>query len=219
MRKNLRGWQSVFAFTFRQATQGKAFRIVTTLVSLIIIGVFILINVLIAKLEDSDEIIDPSPIDTVYILDNSGLEATDYKELYPEFSQDYLNHIELISIKDKSEAEVVKLAESNSPNSIAIIISATNGTYHIEARIPNESDIIDADAWEIVDIISKTFETNKILESGLSMEKLQAISAPVNSTYHDIGENTNPAAFAIKFAAPMLFSFMLYMMFILYGKL
>ncbi len=217
MKNKFRGWQSVFTFTFQQATKGKGFRFVTALVSFLIIGIIVLISVLVAK-PDKEETTEPSPIDTVYVLDNSGLEETDFKAMNPEFSEEHLADISFINVKDKSETEVVQMAGKNSPTSVAIIISATNGEYQLEARIPSESEVDEDDVWDIINPMISAFETNKMLQASLSMEQLQAMLKPVNITYFDIGESSNDFAFIIKMFAPMIFSLMLYFMLLIYGQ-
>ena len=217
MKNKFRGWQSVFTFTFQQATKGKGFRFVTALVSFLIIGISVLISVLVAK-PDKEEITEPSPITTVYVLDNSGLEETDFRAMNPEFSEEHLASINFINVKDKSEDEVVQMADKNSPTSVVIIISATNGEYQLEARIPYESEINQDDAWDLINPMISAFETNKMLQAGLSMEQLQAMLKPVNITYFDIGESSNDFAFLIKMIAPMIFSLMLYFMLLIYGQ-
>ena len=217
MKNKFRGWQSVFTFTFQQATKGKGFRFVTALVSFLIIGISVLISVLVAK-PDKEEITEPSPITTVYVLDNSGLEETDFRAMNPEFSEEHLASINFISVKDKSEDEVVQMADKNSPTSVVIIISATNGEYQLEARIPYESEIKQDDAWDLINPMISAFETNKMLQAGLSMEQLQAMLKPVNITYFDIGESSNVFAFLIKMIGPMIFSLMLYIMLLIYGQ-
>ncbi len=217
MKNNFRGWQSVFNFTFRQGTKGKGFRIVTPLVSLLIIGLLVLINVLVAK-PDKDDVREPSPIETVYVLDNSGLEATDYKALNPEFSEEHLSDISFININDITDDDLVQMAGKNSAKSIAMIISVSDDGYEIEGRIPLDSEIEDDDVWDLLDPMISAFNTNKMLQSGLSMEQLQAMLKPVNTTYYDIGENTNEFVFIIKMIAPMLFSLILYFMLLNYGQ-
>ena len=46
--KDFRGWATVFEFTFRQSTK-KAFKIITALVAVLIIGSIIIINIFAAR--------------------------------------------------------------------------------------------------------------------------------------------------------------------------
>ncbi len=80
MKDNFRGWTSVYAFTLSQATKGISFKLVTTLVSLLIIGALVVVNLVVAK-PDKESNSGPSPIKAVYVLDNSGLQPTNYKDI------------------------------------------------------------------------------------------------------------------------------------------
>ena len=66
---NFHGWKTVFDFTFRQASKGGGFRIVTALVSIIILGIFMISNLLIAK-PDKEKVLEPSVITQVLIQDS-----------------------------------------------------------------------------------------------------------------------------------------------------
>src|SRR4051812_32205846 len=99
MKHNFRGWTTVFSFTFRQATKGIAFKLVTTLVTLIIIGVFILVNVLTAKPEDKNKT-EISPIKSVFVLDQSGLAPTDFQVMNPKLSEERFKDVAFVNITD-----------------------------------------------------------------------------------------------------------------------
>ena len=45
MKNKFNGWNTVFDFTFRQSSKGIGFRITTTIVALLLIGAFVLIQI------------------------------------------------------------------------------------------------------------------------------------------------------------------------------
>lgn len=217
MKHNFRGWTTVFGFTFRQSTKGIAFKFVTSLVALIIIGLLILVNVLVAK-PDNEVKIEISPIKTIFILDNSGLQPTDFKSLSPQLVAAQFKNIAFTNVTDQTKEEVIDTASLDSDQSLAVIISATDKGYSIETVIPSTSSISKKQAEAVIIAIREGFESSKLMQSGLSADQLYTVLKPVVTSYNDIGENTSEIAYFIKILAPMVFGLVLYMMLILYGQ-
>ena len=215
MNNKFKGWRTVFGFTYRQATKGAGYKVVTSLVAILIILVFVLINILVAKPDDD---IEPSIIKSVFVLNNSGLEAMNLKELNPQFLEERYKDIEFIYVKDKTREETIYQAAEHSSRSIAVIISARDAGYDIETVVPNNSEISDENASELLPLIQTAFESGKLMQSGLSAEQLSILLKPVVPSYEDIGESKNIGADVIKMIAPMLFGLIMYMMLMLYGQ-
>jgi ABC-type Na+ efflux pump permease subunit len=217
MKDNFKGWTSVYAFTFRQATKGLGFKLVTTLVSLLILGAFITINVQVAK-PDKDNKNEPSPIKSVYVLDNSGLQPTNYKEIISQLEENQFKHIEFASVKPQSSDEVIKAAASNSSETIAVIITAKESGYELKAVIPEKAKITKKQAEALLKPMSSAFEANKLMQAGLSSKQLTSLLKPAVVSFSNVGESISEITKMIKIVAPMLFSFMLYFMLLLYGQ-
>lgn len=215
MKDNFRGWKSVFAFTFRQATKGVGFKLVTALVSVLILAAFILINVFVAKPEKENK---PSTIKKVFVSDNSGLKPADYKDILSQYGEKQFQHIEFITVTDKSQEEVIKAAGSDSPEAIAVIITLKETVYELQAFIPANSKITEKKAEELLEPMSNAFESSKLMQAGLSAKQLMSALKPTVTSFSEVGESASEAAQVIKLLAPMLFGFMLYMMLLLYGQ-
>lgn len=217
MKHNFKGWTTVFGFTFRQSTKGLSFKIVTALISFIIIGLLIVLNVLVAKPEKKDTI-EISPIKTIFVSDNSGLQPTDFQALDPQFAEDRFKNLTITYVTNQTREEVIDTASKDSEKSIAVIITATDKGYNIEAIVPSTSTITKGQAEAVINPIKAGFESSKLMQSGLTVEQLTTVLKPVVTSYASIGESTSGIATAIKIIAPMLFGFVLYMMLILYGQ-
>jgi ABC-type Na+ efflux pump permease subunit len=215
MKKNFRGWTTVFGFTFSQSTKKAAFKVVTIFVSLLIIGGFILGNLLSAK--PSKEL-EPSPIETVFVLDNSGLEATDYQSFLTMMGNSQYMHIEFENLANTSAEDAVKVASSNSPKSIVVRVDKEGTDYIFKALIPETSDISENEADNLLSQMISAFNSNKLLQSGLTMDQLTTALKPVTVTTSDIGENSSEAVKFIKMFAPMIVGFILYFMLLIYGQ-
>jgi ABC-type Na+ efflux pump permease subunit len=218
MNNNFRGWNAVFGFTFRQATKGIAFKLVTILISILIMGAFVVLNVIVAKPDDKDSPKD-SPIKTIFILDNSGLEATEFEAYFsPEVSEGRFQNITFTTVTDTDRLGVIKKAAADSTESIAVIITANAEGYELEAAIPSGSSITMEQAQDILPLMQTGFETSKLMQSGLTMDQLNTVLKPIVTNYSDIGETQSVIAFVIRMIAPMVFGLILYMMLILYGQ-
>jgi ABC-type Na+ efflux pump permease subunit len=218
MKLKFRGWTSVYSFTFRQATRGIGFRLVSVLIALVIIGAIAGVTIFNAK-PDKEEVkeTEASPIQTVYVLDNSGLAPTDYKALNPELSTEQFNQVSFQSVSEKTREEVIDTAEASSQD-IAVVITTTDTGFALEAVIPSGSTITQGQASALLAQMSAAFETSKLLQSGLTQEQLTAVLIPAVTSYADIGENTNIFVYLIKTLVPMIFALMFYVMLALYGQ-
>lgn len=210
MKKNqFKGWTDVYSFTFRQATKGMGFKVVTALVAIVIVAALILINILSAKPEKEE---GKSPITEVFILDESGLSPTDYKTLLTQMQQ--VSYLDINFI----ESDDVLNAASQSGTSVGVIISSVDSNYQIEAKIPDGSQITESDANELLTAMISCFESNKLMQAGLTNEQLMGAMMPVVSSYSEVGEDSNIAVYLIKVFAPMLFGLMLYFMLLIHGQ-
>jgi ABC-2 type transport system permease protein len=217
MKNNFKGWTTVFGFTYKQATSGVGFKLITTLIALVIIGASILFNIIAAKPDKADKIV-PSPINKVYVLDNSGLEEANYKDTISQYSMEQFQHIEFVMASDQTREDLIKTAASDSKQTVAVIITPNDTGYQIEVAVPSESDVTKKQAEDLLIPITSAFESNKLMQVGLSVEQLTTALKPVVTSYSDIGENSNEIAFVIKMIAPMIFGLMMYFMLLFFGQ-
>jgi len=217
MKNNFKGWRTVFNFTFQQSTKGVGFKLVTFLMALVIIAGFVAINVFVAKPDKKDEI-KISPIKTIYVLDQSGLQPTDFRLYSPALSEEQFKDITFVNSTNADRKAVIATAASDGTETIAVIITAVEKGYEIEAAIPEGSTISKGEAEDVLLPIQTAFESSKMMQSGLTVEQLTSVLTPVVTSYSDIGENTNEIAFVINLIAPMIFGLMLYFMLLLYGQ-
>jgi ABC-type Na+ efflux pump permease subunit len=119
---------------------------------------------------------------------------------------------------EKSSDELIKAAAANSPQTIAVIIKKKDSGWEMKAVIPKSSEITKGEASALLVPMSSAFRSNKMLQAGLTEDQLKAVLKPSVTEYSDIGESTSMAAKVIRMAAPMVFSFLLYLMLLLYGQ-
>ena len=214
-KKYFKGWMDVYGFTFRHVTSGLGFRMVTFGVALLIIGAFIIGNIINAK---PDEVKKMTPIEMVYVLDESGLPSTDYHAVLLQNKVDSFTEINFINVSDKSKEDVIKDAKANSDKTLAVVITQKVSDYQMEAFIPEGSIISNADAETLLASMATCFNSNKLMQAGLTSEQLTKVLTPVVTTFAKIGEDTNAATYLIKIFAPMIFGLILYFMLLTHGQ-
>ena len=207
----------MYAFTLQQATKGVGFKLVTAIVTLLILGGFVLMNMLVAK-PDKDSTNASSEVKTVFVLDNSGLHPTNYKDFFTLLGGKKFENTEFVMVAEKTSDEVIKASASNSTESIAVIITMKDSGYELKAVIPESSKITKKQAEALLAPMSSAFQSNKLMQAGLSETQLVSILKPEVVSSSVIGESTSKIAKVIKVVAPMAFSFMLYFMLLLYGQ-
>jgi ABC-2 type transport system permease protein len=217
MKNNFRGWTSVYAFTFSQSTKGVGFKLITTLITLLIAGAFVVMNLVVAK-PDKDKTDEISPIQRVYVLDNSGLQPTNYNAMISQLEEEQFKNVEFESVTEMSSEEVVKTASAMSPEAIAVVITKQTSNYELKAIIPEGSTITKKQAEKLLQPMSSGFESNKLMQAGLSVEQLMGVLKPAVVSFSEIGESSNEITKVIKVVAPMVFSFLMYFMLLMYGQ-
>lgn len=214
-KKYFKGWMDVYGFTFRHATNGVGFKLVTFGVAILIIVAFIAGNIFNAMPEDA---VKKSPIETVYVLDESGLPSTDYQGLLSQYNNESFMDIDFIYANDKTREDVVKDAKVNSDKTVAVIIKADGANYMIEALIPEESSISAKNADKLLQAMITCFDSNKLMQAGLTNEQLMKVSMPVVTSIGNIGEDASAATYLVKMLAPMIFGLIMYFMLLTHGQ-
>jgi ABC-2 type transport system permease protein len=212
---NFKGWNSVFRFTFRQATKNKGFRIVTALIAIAIIATIILVSILNAKPKEETK---PLVVKSVYVLDESGLKPVDFVTWMPQVSDERFKDVLFVNIEGMTKEELVSHASSQSDEALPVHIYKKDAGYVLEVLIPKESSISESDAEKLIEPISACFEMNKLGQAGLSSDQLNQALLPVTTSYSEVGEDTSIFAMLVKMVAPMIFGLTLYMMLLLHGQ-
>ena len=216
MNKNqFKGWSDVYSFTFRQATKSIGFKFVTALIAILIIAALIIVNILTAKPKDEEK---KSPITEVFVVDESGLAATDFHTFLTQMQNVKYTDIQFHQLSGVSREQAIQEATIQSDTSIAVIISAKDSTFQIEACIPEGASITQSEGNQLLSAMISCFETNKLMQAGLTNEQLMGAMMPVITSYSEVGGETNVATQLIKYLAPMLFGLVLYFMLLIHGQ-
>ncbi len=224
MKERLRGFRAVYSFTFKQLSGTKSFKIVTVLIALLLAGGLIAGSVVGAGLGkehgsgkgDKAEVTEISPIDNVLVMDESGLGPIDFSVYLKE--NKVLKNIKFTDFNGTDLSQAVK--DTNVTQKTVILQIIKQGSdYQLKGALPENTLLSEKDVKTLVSALSQAFQLAKLNKAGLTAEQISAAMQPVDYSYSNIGDKSNNIATVIvKMVAPMVFSFMLYMMLILYGQ-
>lgn len=212
MNKNVfKGLGQVFKFTLKQNVLSKAYIAVTVVFGIIFAGILIGVNVYMAT--DNEK----NPIETIYLLDESKLSGIVPEEIEEFLSTTYEDELKDIEIK-VADKELVKVLEEADKSSIGMGIKNNDGKISVEVIIPEESDVSKNDGEDIAGYVAAYLSSIKIMNAGLTPEQLAVLFVPIEVKDSIIGKEVNLANSLVKIVAPMVFSFIMYMMLIIYGQ-
>lgn len=209
-----KGWKTVFGFTFHRSSQ-KGFKVVTTLIALMIVAALVIVNIVVAKPDEEEK---PSRITKVYVIDESGLEAADFETFMDQVAPLKFGETSFVFFNDKSREEAVKIVDQETTKGVIVAITKDGTSYQLEGIFPSKSDISKNECSTLLDSMKQCFESSKLLQAGLSNQQLMTIMTPVVTSYQSVGEDTSIATMIIKMVVPMVFGLILYMMLLIHGQ-
>lgn len=214
MKKGLfAGWRDVFAFTFRETTNAK-YKRTTIIVAIVmlLIGAAIPIIMCLAQKDDNTSV---SPVQTVHVVNESSLSTlmTDqFKAMNPEGFPDVKFTFEL----EKAEAVVDKL--NGKTKDLVLVISDTADGILLKGVIPMDSELSEGDAYSFLSAFVNVAEVSKMVSSGISMDKLVlAMSGSVIENIEAGVEQKSEGEEVVGMVMPMLVTFLLYFIILVYG--
>lgn len=214
---NFRGWKHVFGFTFKQTTKSLPFRIVTSIITIILLAALIVTNVLIAKPKKGEKI-EPSQINTIYVVNQTGFAAMDLKTLSPAFQTEVFQHIQFANLDPMSREDFINYLEVANEKTLGLYITSVEDAFEMELIIVEKAQISVSEANRLIVPLEEAFNNYKLLQSGLTDTQLGAITKPIVTDFTTIGETRDEISMVIQMLAPMFFSLVLYMMLILHGQ-
>jgi len=183
--------------------------------AILLIAGMIIVNIVIA--DNSKEKI--STIDKVFVLDESGLVETPFEQMLPTVVEDKYDTItfETAAAEEKIDHLILK-AESDSNKAVVLYITKEESGYAMQIAIPNQSEIKKDEAKILLKNLVLCFKSNKLVQIGLSGEKLQVVAKPINTLISETGEaDKSMGEYIVGIIAPMLLSLVLYFMIYQYG--
>lgn len=222
------GWREVFSFTCKQAVNGKNFKPVTIgLAVVLFIGGFA-ISALMAFFQQKDAS-KVSPIETVHLIDESGLELL-YLDGFLQNNQRAYPDIKFVtessSVEEINAAILAAIPETTSEEEpaagqedVILRISEEGEGYLMTLYIPEFSLISDDDGEDFLEDVMVVMEQSKLVSSGIPMEKLMIAMGGISTSMLDAGEaEKSIGEELVAMLLPMLCMFFIYMMNLVYGQ-
>lgn len=209
------GWRQVFSFTFKESIKVKSFKLITILLSILILSIGILSNVLPAALSSDSDGADVCPAETVYIYNETDI-PVDFSAMTE--SDSYYEKIRFTtSEKEKTDL----LRELSNPDGYDAVLSITKADegYSLSLTLPEESGLFPDECSTLLNDAILHFQSVILNNSGISADAARIASMSVDSySYFDGEEDDSFGQAMLEMLFPMLFILVLYIMIILYGQ-
>lgn len=221
------GWNHVFSFTFKQGVSGKGFKAVTIGLALALLIIGGAISVIMAVMQEKDAT-EVSPIQKVYVVDESGLDMLYLDGFTESFGEEYPELTFITGMNSVEEANVAWQealdgephdATSYEPNDVILHIGKSETGYLMTLYIPELSVIEEGDGEDFLEDVTIVMEQSKLFSSGIATEKLVLAMSGISTTMLDAGEQEKSLGEElVSMLLPMILVFFMYMMFLLYGQ-
>ncbi len=203
----------MFSFTFRQTLKKKGYSVVTAVVSLILLAAVILAVVLTAEPEDNKDA-EPSPVQDVYTISEY---RADYAMLLAALGKESFAGTAFHEAENRAEA-ISRASAAGQQKYVLAELRYEDGTFLLEMILPENTEITDREAEELLSAMAECFEYARVGMAGLTQEQAAAVLTPVTSDYGKFGEDRSVGTMIVKMLAPMVFGLVIYMMLIFYGQ-
>lgn len=218
MNKSLfHGWRDIFSFTFKQGVSTGKFKSVTlgVAVALLAVGMAISVIMAIVQQKDKEEI---SPLETVYVIDDSNLQVL-YLDGFAETNGEKYPNVKFQMTENTVEELSQKMTQETGSKEAVLHISETEKGYMMSLYMPQGSVLSKDDGEEFLDKVTMVLEQSKLYSTDIPMEKLVLVMSPVLTTMLDAGEDAKSLGEEmVSMLLPMLFVLLLFMMTYLYGQ-
>ena len=211
------GWREVFSFTFKQAVNAKNFKAVTIGLAVVLFVVGFAISAIMAFVQQKDAS-KVSPIETVHVIDESGLELL-YLDGFLQNNQRAYPDIQFVTetgtVEEVNAAILAQIPENASDeepvagqNDVILRISEDGKGYLMALYIPECSLIKEGEGEDFLEDVMMVMEQSKLVSSGIPMEKLMIAMSSISTSMLDAGEaETSIGEELVSMLLPMLLMF------------
>lgn len=174
MNKNeLYGSKRVFEFTLVQTLKSKYYKIFT-----IIICAIALLSMPLAELITNglSDVTKASDISKVYIIDDTGVNATDYSSINEEY-EEYRDVV--FDYTSKSSEEIQEELKNNNNGTIFVHLSQGETTYNMDFLRTPDGKVSEMQVQSLGDVMIEAFKINLSENLGISSEQLAKLEEPI----------------------------------------
>jgi len=185
-KSNISGWQDVFIFTLKQTLKSKAF-----IISYVILIALALVSMpLINKLTSAgtEDVNAPSPVQKVYISNETTLPAVDFSELLKD---EQMSHIIFETMKEDYNV-VTERIETKENESVILTLTETNGLYSLTFVKASNGPVKDSNMTLLSSAIVEQFENFRITTLGITDEQNSMLKAAIETKVSMTDASGNP---------------------------
>ncbi|MBQ4524204.1 MAG: ABC transporter permease [Lachnospiraceae bacterium] len=216
-RNGMQGLRTIFQFSWKQTIKTKGFILSTLGIGILLLAGIMVVYGLIAHFSSKDE---PSPVKHIYIINES-----DLKEFSPEYyhmqASEEFSEVEVSMVAKEKEAyfEEVMAKPEEYTEAIILLLSQEEEEYKFTAITVEETALSDSEVLDAVEPLEQSVFMGKLTHSGITPKQLAVLSTPISYETKDAGEESKSFGIILmSMVLPMIFSFVIYMMVLLYGQ-
>lgn len=208
------GWKDILLFTFRQGIN-KKYKMVTLILVVVLFAGGFGFNLIFANRQKSTDNI--SPVEKVYLIDNSGIEDIKWNESKKIDSEKFPKVTFEQTSSDVKELGLKLM--NNETTSVIAEISKKKDSFDIQIYIPFESEVSEDDGKNLAKTVRDVLYEGIINKSEIDIDKIVYVVSGISTEYSTAGEETqNDSAMMFKSMFPLFFMLGLYFMVIIYGQ-
>lgn len=209
------GWQDVYSFTLKQAFSAK-YKMATAILAVFILVGGMALSIIMALVEQS-EATEISPIEKVYVINESDLEhlplenfEQSSKEAFPTVS---------FEVTDESVKALNERLSKDAGKDIILQIKYEEEGYKVSAILPYNTELSRKDGEDLAEAFTQIIEQGKILSSGITAEKLMVILSGNRVSYLEAGQREKSLGEElIAMMGPMVCCMVIYFLVFIYGQ-
>lgn len=176
----MKGWKTVFSFTFIQNIKGKTFKAALFGIAALIFIIFLAINIIVAAVNDDEkgkDVTEQSNLDVIHIVNSSDIKDIDFKKIAEESGE-----FENISIvMEKEDINPAERADAFASDSREIVIEIQKYAYNSEKEQytlleEGSSDAEQEDKNEIVYRLTVYIKAEGVLDNSQDRENISDIA-------------------------------------------
>ena len=195
MRHELKGFDKVFSFTFRQHWSGKSFRratVITAVLCFLLPALILpLVEVLSHREADAPEINSDtfvSAVEQVYVVDETSTAPIDMHVWTGLVEQGNYSDIEYIS----ATADTARVAVENASHALILYLREQDGGYAVQILTPEQTALDEAEITRYTAFINASLPALLAMKMEIATDRANELLAPVEIAEHRGGVMAEP---------------------------
>lgn len=216
-KKDMKGIKTIFQFSFTQAIKTKGFLASTIGIAVLLLVGIMAVYGLISYFSKKDE---PSEIKHIYVINESDLEELPLEYYSMQVSEKFKNvEVSMVTKDKKAYFEEIMEKPEEYAKDVILLLTKEENNYKFTAITIEDTELSDSEILDAVEPLEQSVFMGKLTHSKITQEQLMVLSTPIQYEAKDAGEEAKSVGIILmNMMLPMLFSFAVYMMVLIYGQ-